>query len=83
MDPTTGRAAYLASRDILVRHRDDFDAAIAIFAQVHRNLALSTHPRIEFKNVPKTISGKIRRIDLRIRENAREADGLTQEYRDR
>jgi hypothetical protein len=37
----------------------------------------------EFKNVPKSISGKIRRIDLRARENACEAVGLTQEYRDR
>ena len=39
--------------------------------------------RIEFKNPPKSISGKIRRIDLRARENACEPDGLTQEHRDR
>ena len=31
MDQTTGRAAYLACRDMLVRHRDDYDAAIAAF----------------------------------------------------
>ena len=31
MDQTTGRAAYLACRDVLVRHRDDYDAAVAAF----------------------------------------------------
>src|SRR6201997_2238378 len=31
MDVTTGRAAYRACRDILVRHRDDYDAAVAAF----------------------------------------------------
>jgi acetyl-CoA synthetase len=31
VDPTTGRAAYRAVRDILVRHRDDYDAAVAAF----------------------------------------------------
>ena len=31
MVQTTGRAAYLACRDMLVRHRDDYDAAIAAF----------------------------------------------------
>ena len=31
MDQTTGRAAYLACRDMLVRHRDDYDAAVAAF----------------------------------------------------
>jgi hypothetical protein len=34
-------------------------------------------------NPPKIVSGKIRRVDLRARENACEPDGLTQEYRDR
>jgi acyl-coenzyme A synthetase/AMP-(fatty) acid ligase len=34
-------------------------------------------------NLPKTISGKIQRVDLRDRENACEPDALTQEYRDR
>jgi acetyl-CoA synthetase len=29
MDPTTGREAYRAARDIVVRHRDDYDAAVA------------------------------------------------------
>lgn len=31
MDRTTGREAYRAARDILVRHRDDYDAAVAAF----------------------------------------------------
>src|ERR1700757_2167904 len=31
MDLTTGRAAYRACGDILVRHRDDYDAAVAAF----------------------------------------------------
>jgi acetyl-CoA synthetase len=31
MDRTTGRAAYRAVRDMLVRHRDDYDAAVAAF----------------------------------------------------
>jgi acetyl-CoA synthetase len=31
MDRTTGEVAYRAARDILVRHRDDWDAAVAAF----------------------------------------------------
>jgi acetyl-CoA synthetase len=31
MDRTTGRAAYRAARDMLVRHRGDYDAAVAAF----------------------------------------------------
>jgi hypothetical protein len=31
MDRTTGRGAYRAARDMLVRHRDDYDAAVAAF----------------------------------------------------
>jgi acetyl-CoA synthetase len=31
--------------------------------------------RIEFSDLPKTISGKIRRVDLRNQENARAAQG--------
>jgi acetyl-CoA synthetase len=54
------------------------------FAHAHRNLApYQRIRRIEFMNLPKTISGKIRRVDLRARENACEPDALTQEYRDR
>jgi acetyl-CoA synthetase len=31
MDQPTGRAAYRACRDVLLRHRDDYDAAVAAF----------------------------------------------------
>src|SRR5215207_11630999 len=31
MDRTTGREAYRAARDLLVRHRDDYDEAVAAF----------------------------------------------------
>ena len=33
--------------------------------------------------LPKTISGKIRRVDLRARENSCESNDLVGEYRDR
>jgi acetyl-CoA synthetase len=32
--------------------------------------------RIEFSDLPKTISGKIRRVDLRNQENARVGSGV-------
>jgi acetyl-CoA synthetase len=55
-----------------------------IFAHAHRNLApYQRIRRIEFMELPKTISGKIRRVDLRARENACKPDDLTDEYRDR
>jgi acetyl-CoA synthetase len=69
MERTTGRAAYLACRDMLVRHRN-----LAPYQRIRR---------IEFMNLPKTISGKIRRVDHRARENACEPDGLAREYRER
>ena len=31
MDRTTGREAYRAARDILLRHRDDYHGAVAAF----------------------------------------------------
>ena len=31
MDRPTGQKAYRAARDLLVRHRDDYDAAVAAF----------------------------------------------------
>jgi acetyl-CoA synthetase len=57
--------------------------ADAIFAHAHRNLApYQRIRRIEFMELPKTISGKIRRVDLRSRENACEPNDLTHENRD-
>jgi acetyl-CoA synthetase len=58
--------------------------ADAIFAHARQNLAAYQRiRRIEFMELPKTISGKIRRVDLRARENACEPNALTDEYRDR
>lgn len=62
----------------------DRATADAIFAHAHRNLApYQRIRRIEFMELPKTISGKIRRVDLRARENACKTNDLTNEYRDR
>jgi acetyl-CoA synthetase len=62
----------------------DRTTADAIFAHAHRNLApYQRIRRIEFMELPKTISGKIRRVDLRSRENSCEPNRLVVEYRDR
>jgi acetyl-CoA synthetase len=61
----------------------DRATADAIFAHVHRNLApYQRIRRIEFAELPKTISRKIRRVDLRARENTCTARDLVNEYRD-
>jgi acetyl-CoA synthetase len=61
----------------------DRATADAIFAHARRNLApYQRIRRIEFMELPKTISGKIRRVELRFRENACKPDDLTDEYRD-
>jgi acetyl-CoA synthetase len=62
----------------------DQATADAIFAHARLNLALYQRiQRIEFMEIPKTISGKIRRVDLRVRENSCEPDDVVGEYRDR
>jgi len=54
-----------------------------IFTHAHRNLApYQRIRRIEFMELPKTISGKIRRVDLRARESASGTNYLKDEYRD-
>jgi acetyl-CoA synthetase len=61
----------------------DRATADAIFTHARRNLApYQRIRRIEFMELPKTISGKIRRVELRSRENACKPDSLTDEYRD-
>jgi acetyl-CoA synthetase len=61
----------------------DRATADAIFVHARRNLApYQRIRRIEFMELPKTISGKIRRVDLRARENACEPGDLKDEYRD-
>jgi acetyl-CoA synthetase len=62
----------------------DRATADAIFDHAHRNLApYQRIRRIEFAELPKTISGKIRRVDLRARENSCAPNDLVTEYRDR
>jgi acetyl-CoA synthetase len=61
----------------------DRATADAIFTHVRRNLApYQCIRRIEFAELPKTISGKIRRVDLRARENSCKPSDLVNEYRD-
>jgi acetyl-CoA synthetase len=61
----------------------DRATADAIFAHARRNLApYQRVRRIEFMELPKTISGKIRRVELRSRENACKPGDLIDEYRD-
>jgi acetyl-CoA synthetase len=62
----------------------DQATADAIFANAHRSLApYQRIRRIEFRELPKTISGKIRRVDLRARENSCNAEHFVGEYRER
>ena len=54
------------------------DTALAIFRHVRERLApYKRIRRIEFYELPKTISGKIRRVELRQREEAAFRDGTT------
>ena len=64
----------------------DSDAARAIFAYAHERLSSHLWVRIiEFvPELPKTISGKIRRVELRAREAARVQSGdESGQHRDR
>jgi acetyl-CoA synthetase len=54
-----------------------------VFAHARRNLApYQCIRRIEIMELPETISGKIRRVDMRACENACAPEDLTNEYRD-
>ena len=62
-------------------HQPDADAALAILAYARQRLApYKRIRRLEFADLPKTISGKIRRVELREREEGRpgEARGVTE-----
>jgi acetyl-CoA synthetase len=62
----------------------DRATADTIFAHARCSLApYQRIRRIEFMELPKTVSGKIRRVDLRARENSCEPNDLANEYRDR
>jgi len=57
-------------------HVPDRDTALEIFRHVRATLApFKRVRRIEFAELPKTISGKIRRVELRTAEAARRSDG--------
>ncbi len=61
-------------------HAPDAATAALIFAHLRNRLApYKRIRRIEFYELPKTISGKIRRVDLRRLEAARRSDGTTGE----
>jgi acyl-coenzyme A synthetase/AMP-(fatty) acid ligase len=47
----SGTALFKQARDTLIEHRSDYQRAVAI--------------RLEFAELPKTVSGKIRRGELR------------------
>jgi acetyl-CoA synthetase len=52
-------------------HTGSADVARSIFEHSHAHLAgYKRIRRLEFAELPKTISGKIRRVDLRAREQA-------------
>ncbi len=82
-DPTR-LAAPKAYISLAAGWAPDQATADAIFAHAHCNLApYQRIRRIEFMELPKTISGKIRRVDLRARENSSQTTDLVGEYRDR
>ena len=57
-------------------HAADRDTAASIFKFIREKVsAYKLVRRIEFSDLPKTISGKIRRVDLRAQETARPAKG--------
>jgi acetyl-CoA synthetase len=56
-------------------HRPDRDTALALFRHARAHLSpFKRIRRIEFADLPKTISGKIRRVELRTTEAARVAN---------
>jgi len=61
-------------------HRPDRETALSILRHAREQLApYKRVRRLEFADLPKTISGKIRRVQLRAEENA---GGRTAEYRE-
>jgi acetyl-CoA synthetase len=75
--------AYVA---LAAGHAADRDTALSILRHARENLApFQRVRRLEFSELPKTISGKIRRVDLREREGnaaTRGPDGSGVEWRD-
>jgi hypothetical protein len=76
-----GSARFRAARDFPLRHRPDYDAAYQDFTWPE----LDEFNRLQFAELPKTISGKIRRVELRSRERDLHSGGgaaSTGEYAD-
>jgi acetyl-CoA synthetase len=58
-------------------YADDASTAASIFSFMRERVSgYKLVRRIEFSDLPKTISGKIRRVDLRNQENARVGSGV-------
>ena len=58
-----------------VNHTPDRDTALSIFRHLRAHLSpFKRVRRLEFAELPKTISGKIRRVELRAAEAARSPD---------
>ena len=69
-----GRAEGI--RDSSVGVEPSREIALSIFQHIHKVLApFNRIRRIEFADLPKTISGKIRRVELRHREAANVQSG--------
>jgi len=61
-------------------YADDASTAASIFSFMRERVSgYKLVRRIEFSDLPKTISGKIRRVDLRNQENARVGSGVRNE----
>jgi acetyl-CoA synthetase len=75
--------AYVA---VAAGHEPDRDTALAILAHARERLApYKRIRRLEFAELPKTISGKIRRVELRAREEAGSSEPASRppgEFRD-
>ncbi len=74
--------AYIA---LAAGHEPDRDTALSILRYARENLApFQRVRRLEFYELPKTISGKIRRVDLRKREEQAAAENApsAEEFRD-
>ena len=80
-DPTT-TAIPKAYVSLAAGISADRDTALSIFRHIRATIApYKRVRRLEFRDLPKTISGKIRRVELRQAENARH-DRAAGEYRE-
>jgi len=71
-----GRSQIAAAEGTIAGHAPDRDTAQSIFRHLRQHLApFKRVRRLEFADLPKTISGKIRRVELRLDEQARRAAG--------